>query len=191
MRKFLNLKKEKMDGEHDAKTGFQKKSIIKVITIIVLILLICLIIIMIPVVKNFFKNKIKESQIIENQITETTDNDIVEYYEVLNDGTKVNTSEEIENYEFELNGIKFSDIKITEKEGLTDLEIDYENTLNSDIEGFGVKLNFYNSKDELVYYYSVKLPDTIKVSEKDTIYTSILEKYAGIEYIEMEIDTEI
>ena len=72
-----------------------------------------------------------------------------------------------------------------------DLEIDYENTLNSDIEGFGVKLNFYNSKDELVYYYSVKLPDTIKVSEKDTIYTSILEKYAGIEYIEMEIDTEI
>lgn len=189
MKKVFNSKEMKTEEMLENKT-FQEKGNLKLIKkialIVVVVLLIALIVLIIPKIKSFFEKDVDENIKLENQEIELKPN-----YEVLNDGTKVNTSEEIERSEFTLNGIKFSNIKITEKEGLTDLEIDYENTLDSDIEGFGIKLNFYNEKDEVVYYYSVSLPETIKTGEKDKIYTNILEEYAGIEDIKIEIDSEL
>lgn len=184
-KKFLSSNERKLDVMLNkvlmlhGKTGLNS---IKVIAIIVLILLVCFTIFIIPRFKNFFQKDITEI----NKGDETK-----EYYQVLQDGSKVNTSQNIEDYTALLNGIKFSNIKVTENEGLTDLEIDYENTLNSDVQGFGIKLNFYNSKNELVYYYSVMLPENIKASEKDKIYTNILEEYAGIKNIKIEIDSEL
>lgn len=189
-KKFLNSNgKKKVEDLNSKGISKEKKgsNLIEKVAIVALVLalLTSLIILMIPKIKNFFDKDTGKS-VIENEVTEPKQN-----YEVLADGTKVNTSEEIENYEFDLNGIKFSNIKITEKDGYTDLEVDYENTLGTDIEGFGIKFNFYNSNNEIVYYYSVKLPELIKTGEKDKIYSSILEEYAGIENVKIEIDSEL
>lgn len=193
-KKFLDFTQSEMNEELNNQGKNKKKclsNLIKkvIITLLVLVLLICLIIVILPKIKNFFEKDYYENKVNENKVTE---NKIEEQnYEVLNDGTKVNTSKKIDEFKFNLNGIEFSNIKIMEKNGVTDLEVDYENTLNMDVEGFGIKFDFYDSKDKLVYYYSVKLPELIKNGEKDKIYSSILEKYAGIEYVKIEIDSEL
>lgn len=103
-----------------------------IVLLIAVLLIAIFLIVGLAVVKN-----LKKAEEKGNNISEQLQNE--EYVEVLEDGTRVNTSDKLrENKEF--NGLQISNITIEEKENETILEADITNTTTTSQGDYGIYL---------------------------------------------------
>ena len=122
-----------------------KKSTI-IITIIAIILLIA---ITITVNTNNSGDQRKEN-IVENTIENNVENSVEEeFVEVLEDGTKLNTSEELNNTKT-FQGLTIKNIQLTNANGKTELIADIENTSGSDKQAMLIDVILYDKNKNLI-----------------------------------------
>lgn len=144
-----------------------KKNEKRMILILLVILIIAIIIFIVN--KNKKENN-KEENINDNITTE-------EFVEVLEDGTKANTSKELKRKK-EIEGLEITNIQLTEREGQTVLLANITNSTEKDTEVIGINIVILDKKGEEI----VKIPGAIpplKTRETKQLNIGITEDYAN------------
>ena len=146
-----------------------KKQEIRMICIILLIgiIIICIII--------AAKNKRKE-----NEEWSAVDNNLVEekYVEVLDDGTKLNTSNNLSKTK-ELDGLKISDIQLTHRNGVSVIIATVTNTNSYDVELTPVILTLYDDQRNVLKEVN-GLISPVKSGESVQLNVVISKDYANV-----------
>ena len=138
---------------------------------ILILLLILIIAIIIFIVNKNKKEDNKEENINKNNITTE------EFVEVLEDGTKANTSKELKRPK-EIEGLEITNIQLTEKEGQTVLLANVTNSTEKDTEVIGINIVILDKKGEEI----AKIPGAIpplKTRETKQLNIGITEDYAN------------
>lgn len=136
------------------------------------ILIIVLLIILIITIIFFVKVQNKDSK-EQNDIEENFSNE--KYVQVLEDGTKINTSTKLKEMK-EINGLKFENIQLTEKNGQTILLADLTNNNKKRIEFTLVDVVFMDEKgNEIVTVGGIINP--LNSGEKTQFSTSMTLNY--------------
>lgn len=138
---------------------------------LIIIGLIILILVIIFIVKITNKeDKIKE----ENTTDDFAGN---EYIDVKEDGTRVNKSEKFSTTK-EIEGLKISNIELTEKENVTQILADIKNTTDKDVEGFYVSINFLDKNGESIVSLGGYIP-TVEANGTATLNTNSTGDFAN------------
>lgn len=113
----------------------------------------------------------------DNSKIETAENEPT-YYQTLEDGTKLNNSTEL-NKEREYKGLKISNIQLTEKNGMSLLLADVENTSGKDIGDFtDIDITFYDSnKNKIGTTEGLIIP--LKAGAKTQLNASVTFNYSN------------
>ena len=107
-------------------------------------------------------------------------------YVVLEDGTKENVNKDIKNAEFTVDGRKFYNFEITEKDGLSTVKATLENVTETKLPGGSFKIRLYDSKDEIIKEYMVMTAE-IEPNQPTTTVTSIVEDCSDASRVEVEL----
>ena len=99
---------------------------------ICIVAIIAIVVIIIPK-GNRPNNDVNNGNIVNNQSSQSVDNSIEEYVSVKEDGTKVNTSEQLKATKV-VEGLQLSNIKLTTQNGITELTASATNTTDVTIE---------------------------------------------------------
>ena len=158
-----------------------KKSTI-IITIIAIVLLIAIIIV---VNTNNGENQRKENT-IENNVENSAENSVEEeFVDVLDDGTKLNTSEELNNTKT-FQGLTIKNIQLTNANGKTELIADIENTSGSDKQAMLIDVILYDkNKNEITTLGGRISP--IKAGQTMQFSTSAMIDYANANDFEFRL----
>lgn len=107
-------------------------------------------------------------------------------YVVLEDGTKENTSDGIKNAVFTIEGRKFYDFKVTEKNGLSTVEAKIQNVTEEVLQGASFKVRLFNTKNELIKEYTI-LTASIQPNVSTLTVTNVMEDCTDAASIEVEM----
>lgn len=99
--------------------------------------------------------------------TVTTEN---EFIEIQGDGTRLNKSEKFSTTKT-VEGLEISNIKLTEKNNVTEILADVKNTTEKDIEGFFVIMTFLNKEGETIVILNPYIP-TVEANGMATLNTN-------------------
>ena len=99
---------------------------------ICIVAIIAIVVIIIPK-GNRPNNDVNNGNIVNNQSSQSVDNSIEEFVSVKEDGTKVNTSEQLKATKV-VEGLQLSNIKLTTQNGITELTASATNTTDVTIE---------------------------------------------------------
>ena len=117
------------------------------------ILIIVLILVIIIVALLIWRNSRKENQIAENNggadSSQTDTNEVEEFVQVLDDGSKLNTSSELQT-EKTLDGLKMTNIQLKASGGITTLLADVENTTDEKIEEKMVRVEILDKQGDTI-----------------------------------------
>ena len=106
-----------------------------------------------------------------------------EYVEVLEDGTKINTSEKLSQTKT-YNGIEFTNIKFTNASSVTNLSADVKNTTSEDMESQVVRINVLDEQGNIITTYRGSV-EALKAGETTTFNAAIAANYANAYDIEI------
>lgn len=108
-----------------------------------IVLLVAVLVIAVVLIIGLSRNKKTEEAVKNNEVEQVQKEEA--YVEVLEDGSKVNTSNKLkENKEF--NGLEISNIEIVEKDNETILEADVTNQTNEAQGDYGIYLKIKDDK---------------------------------------------
>lgn len=179
----MKEKKEKElkegQGEKISNDATKKFCLILAIGVIV-----CLLIIFVGVV--VLKNVRDDANNVLNNVGKGNSNKIEQNYVVLEDGTKENVNKDIQNAEFTVDGRKFYNFEITEKDGLSTVKATLENVTATKLPGGSFKIRLYDSKDEIIKEYMVMTAE-IEPNQPTTTVTSIVEDCSDASRVEVEL----
>lgn len=110
-----------------------------------------LIIIALLIFKGMRKEGKKEENTTKDNVIIITSNDLErnEFIEVQEDGTRLNKSEKLSTTKT-IEGLEISNIKLTEKDNVTQILADVKNTTNKDVEGFYVTITFFDRDENII-----------------------------------------
>lgn len=121
--------------------------------------------------------------IVRNRIGDIADKvDIA----ILEDGSKQSATEAIKNAEIVVDGRKFYDFTIKEKEGLSTVEAKVENITEGALEGATFKVSLMDINGELIESYTV-LTTELQPGVPTLTVTSIMKDCTGAADIEVEL----
>ena len=106
-----------------------------------------------------------------------------EYVEVLEDGTKINTSEKLSQTKT-YNGIEFSNIKFTNASSVTNLSADVKNTTSEDMGSQVVGINVLDEQGNVITTFKGSV-ESLKAGETTTFNAAIAANYANAYDIEI------
>ena len=150
----------------------RKKKGIRVIDIIVLIIVIIISLIVI-------KNIIQHSNNGENRTqTNSVQTEQEKYTKVLEDETKLNTSEKLKE-DKKLDGLEVKDIQLTYKNGVTNLLATIENTTQTKTEMQNVEIVLIDEKGEELYKM-IGIIEEIEAGEKTQLNCSITADFSNV-----------
>lgn len=107
-------------------------------------------------------------------------------YVVLEDGTMQNTNANIRDTEIVVDGRKFSNFSIEEKEGTSTIKVDIENTTDEDLGVATFEIKLYDSEDNLITEYSM-LTTEQEAKAKTTALTSLVKSCINTARIEVNL----
>ena len=107
-------------------------------------------------------------------------------YIVLADGTKENVNKNIKNAEFTVDGRKFYNFTITEKEGLSTVKVTLENVTETKLPGASFKVRIYDSKNEIIKEYMV-MTGELEPGRPVITTTGIVEDCSDASSVEVEL----
>lgn len=143
---------------------------------ITLIAIIAIVITIVVIVVSSSKN--------DNTIANESGNEnIEEYVQVLEDGTKVNTSEklkETKNYE----GLSFTNIKFTNNGSVTNLFAEVKNTTSKNMEKQKISINILDKEGNVLTSFIGTLGE-LKAGETTTLNAGIAANYSNAYNIEI------
>lgn len=142
--------------------------------IIKFLILIAIIVIIVVIVINNRNGNSHKNDFASN--TNTTENNI--NYKELDDGTRVNISPKL-NEEKIYNGLKFSNISLFSKDGITNIIADVTNTQSVDLPDYtNVDITFYDENGEkLESVMGIIMP--LKASETTQLKASLMFDYSN------------
>lgn len=155
--------------------GIKKERGVTIIELaIIAIVVIILVLIVVFVIGRTDKNKEKtdpENTKVQVQIEEKEEDKKEEYVYHMEDGSKLNVSEEMQK-EKRVGDLKITNVQLKERKGITTLLADIENIGQSDIEEKILTIEILNKSKEVIV--KVKAPiDNIKAGEKVQLNTSV------------------
>ncbi len=106
-----------------------------------------------------------------------------EYVEVLDDGTKVNTSEKLSETKT-YNGLEFTNIKFTNASSVTNLSADVKNTTSEEMKSQLVGVNVLDENKNVITSFKATI-GSLKAGETTTINAGIAANYANAYDIEI------
>lgn len=122
------------------------------------------------------------------------------YYEVWEDGTMENISEQIASAEFILNGVRYSNFTIREVNEMTEISADIENVTDEKIAEQNIIIKLYDANEEVIAVPAVQVTDLEArsiVPLRHVIYDSCvnaakleLELANPVENMELEVSGE-
>lgn len=111
---------------------------------------------------------------------------IVQNYEELENGLKVNTSEEVERAEFIKDGIRLSHFNIDEIDGLSTVSASIENMTQEVIKDITITVKMYDSNNTLLGEFSA-VTSSIEPENMDMINSQIMKSCVNTARIEADI----
>ena len=140
----------------------QKRGIF-ILIIVGVILILCI---------NIFKGNKESTEISKEESNEIKE----EVIQVLQDGTKLNTSEQLKQVK-KIDGLEITNIQLTEKSGQTVLLADVTNTTNTDTKVIGINVIILDKQGKEI----AKIPGVIsplKAGDTNQLNVGITEDYA-------------
>ena len=113
------------------------------------------IVILIIIALLIFKSTKKNRNTVKNDNNAITAEN--EFIEIQEDGTRLNKSEKISTTKT-VEGLEISNIKLTEKDNVTQILADVKNTTEKDVEGFSVTITFFNKEGETIVILGAYIP---------------------------------
>ena len=152
----------------------KEKIVILVLVVIVVILII------IAGVRNSKNNETEEDldTTSSTTVSEGTTESEGEYVTVLEDGTKLNTSEAL-NEDKEIDGIEITDIQLTENNNTTQLLATLTNTSNETQGGYVATLQFVDENGEVLLEMNPYIPE-LEANESTQLNISTTLDYSDI-----------
>ena len=146
------------------------------VAIVLIVVIGCGILIITNVAK---KNKEKEETQSANTNSTSATNEVDEkYVQVLNDGTKLNDSEKLNQTKTMDDGIELSNIQLTTKDGITNILCDVTNKSNADFKMQEVYVVLRDEQGNEIYKVPGIIED-IKVGETKQFNTFITADFAN------------
>lgn len=149
------------------------------------------IIISLLIFKGMRKEGKKEENTTKDYVTIITSNDLErnEFIEVQEDGTRLNKSEKFSTTKT-IEGLEISNIKLTEKDNLTQIYADVKNTTNKKVEGFYVTITFLNKDGDMIVGIGGYIP-TVDANGTATLNTNSTGDFANAyDYTVTKTDVE-
>ena len=128
-------------------------------------------------VNDVIKNQGKNSGEIDN---------VVQNYEELQSGAKVNTSEEVRDAEFIKDGIKLSHFDISEIEGFSTVSASIENMTQEVIKDITIVVKMYDSNNTLLAEFSA-VTSSIEPEKMEMINSQIMKSCVNTARVEADI----
>lgn len=150
-----------------------------------------LIIIALLIFKGTRKEDKKEENTNKDNVTVITSDNLVgnEFIKVQEDGTKLNISEKFSTTKT-IEGLEISNIKLTEKDNVTQIFADVKNTTDKDVEGFYVTITFLNKDGEPIVGLGGFIP-TVEANGTATLNTNSTGNFANAyDYTVTRMDVE-
>ena len=180
------IKKEKVEKPKKEAVQNAEGTIInqRIFWIIGAAIIVFLVIVLISVI--MLKNVRDDANNLAGSIGNNGNNATEQNYIVLEDGTKENTSEGISKAEYTLEGRKFYDFKVTEKNGISTVEAKIQNITNDVLESASFKVRLFNASKELIKEYTI-LTATIQPGVSTLTVTNIMEDCTQAVSVEVEM----
>lgn len=113
-------------------------------------------------------------------------NNVIQNYEELENGAKVNTSEEVRNAEFIKDGIRLSHFNIDEIDGFSTVSASIENMTQEVIKDITIVVKMYDSNNTLLAEFSA-VTSSIEPENMEMINSQIMKSCANAAKIEADI----
>ena len=113
-------------------------------------------------------------------------NNLVQNYEELENGVKINTSEEVRNAEFVKDGIRLSHFNIDEIDGFSTVSASIENMTQEVIKDITIVVKMYDSNNTLLAEFSA-VTSSIEPENMDIINSQIMKSCANTAKVEADI----
>lgn len=124
------------------------------------------------------EEKKKENTTKDNVTIITSDNSNEnEFIEVQEDGTRLNKSEKFSTTK-KIEGLEISNIKLTEKDNITQILADVKNTTDKKVEGFYATITFLNKDGEMIVGIPGYIP-TVEANGTATLNTNSTGDFAN------------
>lgn len=125
------------------------------------------------VIKNQGKNSGEQGEVIQN-------------YEELENGVKINTSDDVREAEFTKDGIRLSHFNIDEIDGFSTVSASIENMTQEVIKDITIVIRLYDSNDTLLAEFSA-VTSSIEPENMDIVNTQIMKSCANTARVEADI----
>lgn len=126
------------------------------------------------------------NNIIKNQGKISGEKSAVQNYEELDNGVKINTSDEVRDAEITKNGIRLSHFNIDEIDGLSTVSAAIENVTQEVINDITITVKMYDSNDELLAEFSV-VTTSLEPERMDTLASQIMKSCVNAARVEADI----
>ena len=113
-------------------------------------------------------------------------NNLVQNYEELENGVKINTSEEVRNAEFVKDGIRLSHFNIDEIDGFSTVSASIENMTQEVIKDITIVVKMYDSNNTLLAEFSA-VTSSIEPENMEMINSQIMKSCANTAKVEADI----
>lgn len=145
----------------------------------IFIVIVILIIIALLIFKNTRKKEQKEENTSQNNVTIITSDNFNgnEFIEVQEDGTRLNKSEKFSTTKI-VEGLEISNIRLTEKDNVTQIFADVKNTTDKSVEGFFVTITFLNKDGETIVILGGYIP-SVEANGTATLNTNSTGDFAN------------
>ena len=113
-------------------------------------------------------------------------NNLVQNYEELENGVKINTSEEVRNAEFVKDGIRLSHFNIDEIDGFSTVSASIENMTQEVIKDITIVVKMYDSNNTVLAEFSA-VTSSIEPENMEMINSQIMKSCANTAKVEADI----
>lgn len=112
--------------------------------------------------------------------------EVIQNYEELENGVKINTSDEVKEAEFIKDGIRLSHFNIDEIDGFSTVSASIENMTQEVIKEITIVIRLYDSNDTLLAEFSA-VTSSIEPGNMDIVNTQIMKSCANTARVEADI----
>lgn len=176
----------KENKEEVVKQEGDKKINQKTILIIGIAVIVLLVLIIGGVFAFKLLNKDDNGGVVNNGGDKVNNNKVEQNFVVLEDGTKQNTSKGITDAEFTIEGRKFYNFKVTEKNGISTVEAKIQNITEQPLDGASFKVRLYKANKELIKEYTI-LTAKIQPGISTLTVTNVMEDCTNAASVEVEM----